>query len=109
MNYKYIITLRYPEEFVESEINILYNNIKQLFENILMIYGSKPVRSVTIKICKNGVITIAFESDSDLRYANYMCESLVYDNYTGVHEEIFNTKTKSGAIMHPVSYDINNQ
>lgn len=76
---KFRAVFEYKENIDEDNIDGLRNRIKEKFSVYAKISGDSSVKDIEINIsgCK---VEILYESEFDIRYVNFLCESIIYNH-----------------------------
>lgn len=74
---KFRAVFEYRENIDEDNIDNLRNRIKEKFSVYAKINGDSSVKDIEINISDHQV-EILYESESDIRYVNFLCESIIH-------------------------------
>ena len=98
---KFRAAFEYKENIDENSIDGLRNRIKEKFSLYAKVNGDSSIKNVEINISGRQV-EIFYESESDIRYVNFLCESVV-DGHD--FNDMLSIVSKEG-IVHPSTYSL---
>ena len=76
---KFRAVFEYKENIGKNNIDDLWNRIKEKFSVYAKINGDSSVKNIEISI--NGhQVEIFYKSEFDVRYVNFLCESVIYNH-----------------------------
>lgn len=98
---KFRAIFEYKENIDEDNIDSLRNRIKEKFSVYAKINGDSSVKNIEINI-SSCQVEIFYESEFDIRYVNFLCESIIYSHD---FDDMLSIVSKEG-IIRPSTYGL---